>query len=68
MGQHGGWGPGCYLDNRGYDFLMGLDLSLKGLVFLQVSQLSFQVPRRDWLLQLLELLLDPVLGLVGVGT
>jgi len=23
---------------------------------------------RDWLLQLLELLLDPVLGLVGVGT
>ena len=47
---------------------MGLDLSLKGLVFLQVSQLSFQVPRRDWLVLLLELLLDPVLGLVGVGT
>ena len=47
---------------------MGLDLSLKGLVFLQVSQLSFQVHRRDWLVQLLELLLDPVLGLVGVGT
>lgn len=47
---------------------MGLDLSLEGLVLLQVPQLIFQVSRRQWLFQLLDLLLDPVLGLVGVGT
>lgn len=62
------WGPGWYLGNRDYDLLMGLDLCLKGLVFLQVPQLIFQVPRRNWLFQLLESLLDPVLDLVGVGT
>lgn len=44
---------------------MGLDLSLEGLVFRHVPQLIFQVPRRDWFFQLLESLLDPVLGLVG---
>ena len=43
---------------------MGLDLSLEGLVFLHMPQLIFQVPRRDWFFQLLESLLDPVLGLV----
>lgn len=47
---------------------MGLDLSLEGLVFSQEPQLIFQVHRRDWLFQLPDSLLDPVLGLVGVGT
>lgn len=47
---------------------MGLDLSLKGLVFPQVPQVIFQVPRMDWFFQLLDSSLDPVLGLVGVGT
>lgn len=47
---------------------MGLDLSFEGLVFLQELQLIFQVPRKDWLFQLLDPLLDPILGLVGVGT
>lgn len=47
---------------------MGLDLCLEGLVFPLEPQLIFQVPRRDWLFQLLDSLLDPVLGLVRVGT
>lgn len=46
---------------------MGLDLSLKGLVLSQEPQFIFQVPRRDWLSQLPDSLLDPFLGLVGVG-
>lgn len=46
---------------------MGLDLSLEGLVLLQMPQLIFQVSRRQWLFQLLDPLLDPVLGLVGWG-
>lgn len=46
---------------------MGLDLSLEGLVFSQEPQFIFQVPRRDWLSQLPDSLLNPVLGLVGVG-
>lgn len=46
---------------------MGLDFSLKGLVFQQGLQLISQVPRRDRLLQLLGPCLDPVLSLVGVG-
>ena len=47
---------------------MGLDLSLEGLVFLQVPQLIFQIPRRERLSQSLNLLLDPVLGLAAVAT
>lgn len=47
---------------------MGLDFSLKGLVFPQMSQVIFQVPGTDWLFQLLDSLLDPDLSLVGVGT
>lgn len=47
---------------------MGLDLSLEGLVLLQVPQLIFQVSRRQWLFHLLDPLPDPVLSLVGVGT
>lgn len=68
MGQGGHLRPDCYLGDRGYDLLLGLDFSLKGLLLLQASRLIFQVPRRDWLFQLLDLFLDPVLGLAGVGT
>lgn len=45
---------------------MGLDLSLEGMVLLQVLQFIFS--RRQWLFQLLDPFLDPVLNLVGVGT
>jgi hypothetical protein len=58
----------CYLGYRGHHLLMGLNLSLKSLVFPQVCHMVFQASRGGRFSQLLDTLLDPVLSLVGMGT